>query len=132
MVSARTGPGISVFGSILVICFGYLDLRAYRNVQSGIELIYIRFAFALMVGVAGIIGGILGLRGMRFGNIYTLIGCEIAIIGIFVPIGTIVVVITSPSIDIVYLPVTLFSTWIYIDVILMCLGGFLGLLIRGE
>ena len=132
MVSARTGPGISILGSILVICFGYLDLRAYRNVQSGIELIYIRFAFALMVGVAGIIGGILGLRGMRFGNIYTLIGCEIAIIGIFVPIGTIVVVITSPSIDIVYLPVTLFSTWIYIDVILMCLGGFLGLLIRGE
>lgn len=132
MVSARTGPGIGIFGSILVICFGYLDLRAYRNVQSGIELIYIRFAFALMVGVAGIIGGTLGLRGMRFGNIYTLLGCEIAIIGIFVPIGTIVVVITSPSIDIVYLPVTLFSTWIYIDVILMCLGGFLGLLIRGE
>ena len=132
MVSVRTGPGISIFGSILVICFGYFYLRAYRNVQSGIELIYIRFAFALMVGGAGIIGGILGLRGMRFGNIYTLIGCEIAIIGIFVPIGTIVVEITSPSIDIVYLPVTLFSTWIYIDVILMCLGGLLGLLIRGE
>ena len=132
MVSARTGPGISIFGSILVICFGYFYLRAYRNVQSGIELIYIRFAFALMVGVAGIIGGILVLRGMRFGNIYTLLGSEIAIIGIFVPIGTIVVVITSPSIDTVYLPVTLFSTWIYIDINLMCLGGLLGLLIRGE
>jgi len=132
MVSARTGPKISIFGSILVICFGYFYLRAYRNVQSGIDLIYIRFAFALMVGVAGIIGGILGLRGMRFGNIYTLLGCEIAIIGIFVPIGTIVVHIINLSIHIVYLPVTLFSTWIYIDVILMGLGGLLGLLIRGE
>jgi len=132
MVSVKTGPRISIFGSILVICFGYLDLRAYRSVQSGIELIYIRFAFALMVGAAGIIGGILGLRGMRFGNIYTLIGCAIAIIGIFVSIGTIIVVITSPSIDIVYLPMTLFSSWIYIEVVLMGLGCLLGLLIRGE
>jgi len=129
MVSAKTGPVISILGSILVIGFGILTTLMYVDLaERGIELAYIRLAFALGVGAAIIIGGILALRGRKFGNIIPLIVAVIAIVGLFVPIGEIGVYVTVPTPMIIDTPVNLFSTLFYIDIILMCLGGLLGLL----
>ena len=137
MVSAKTGPVISILGSIIIIGFGifYIVVTVNNDVQSGIEFAFIKFTFSLSVGVAGLIGGMLAFRGMRWGNIIPLLGTVMAIVGLFVPIGEIGIYNTI-LMDIVYAPVTLFSTLIYIDVILTGLGGLLGLLFiiveRGE
>jgi len=131
MVNAKTGPVICILGSILVIGFGILTTVAYVDrAERGIEFAYIRLAFALGVGVAIIIGGILALRGVKFGNVIPLIVAVIAIVGLFVPIGEIGVYVTIPSPMIIDTPVTLFSTLFYIDIILMCFGGLLGLLVN--
>jgi hypothetical protein len=131
MVSEKTGTVIGIAGSILVLGFGILSLIVYliSDVRVGIELVYMRFAVSLGIGGGGILGGIMALRGKRSGNIIPVLGGVIGIFGLFLPIGQIGVYTDSA---IVYTPVTLFSTLIYIDIILMCLGGILGQLVKGD
>lgn len=134
MVSEKTGTVIGMTGSILVIGLAVLSLIVYLNndIRSGIELVFIKFLVSLGIGGVGIIGGLLSLRGRRSGNFLPLIGAVIAILGLFVPLGQIGVYTALPSPTIIYTPVTLFSTPIYIDVILMCLGGLLGLIVKSD
>lgn len=132
VVTEKLGPIISVIGSILVICFNIFFFIVYINndLYSGIELIYIQLATGLGVSVAGIIGGLLALRGKRLANIIPLLAGVFAFIGIFIPIGQIGVEVTFPSPMVVYTPISLFWTIIYVDVISVFLGGALGLLIK--
>jgi hypothetical protein len=131
MVSERLGPTIGIVGSILLLLFAFFAFWGFPNIVSGIELVYIKLAYAAGIGIAGIIGGIIARRGMRYANIVLLVGGVAAIVGMFLPIGVIIVGY-PPTLMLGFIPQTLFSTWIYVDVVLMCLGGLLGLVIKGE
>jgi hypothetical protein len=113
MVSDKTGPIVSIIGSILMITFGFLFFGGHNleTMLSGQELVFIRLGFALGIGAAGLIGGILALKGMWLGNMIPLIGAIIAIVGLYLPIGS----------------MFLYSTY-FIEVFLMPLGTGLSLL----
>ncbi|MFX0009303.1 MAG: hypothetical protein ACFE9R_03220 [Candidatus Hermodarchaeota archaeon] len=135
MVNEKLGPIISIIGSLVVIGFNIFLFIVYVNVEvySGFELASIGFVTALTVGAIGLVGGLLALRWKRLANIMPLLAGVFAIVGIFIPIGEVgleMPIPTSPYYTVVYTPVSLFWTYIYVDVISMCLGGALGLLIK--
>lgn len=142
MVREKLGPIISIIGSQLVIGFNifYLIMWIWEAnlIESEfihiihIELVYIGFVTALVVGAAGIIGGLLALSGKRLANVISLSVGTFAVVGISVPIGRVGVVATFPSSSVVWTPITMLWTFIYIDVILVFLGGALGLLLKSD
>ena len=126
MVGAKIGPVIGILGSILMICFGFIFFLEHNLafVDIGHDLIFIRLGFALGLGAVGIIGGILALKVISFGNFFPLLGAIIAIIGLFIPIGEVGYYIPPFT---SYYSKTLYSTF-YIEIFLMCLGTVLSLL----
>lgn len=141
MVREKIGPIISIIGSLLVIGFnifylirwiGEANIIGSEFVIVHMELVYIGFVTALVVGAAGIIGGLLALRGKRLSNVIPLSVGLFAVVGIFIPIGRVGVGEILPPISVVWTPITLLWTFIYIDVILVFLGGALGLLLKPD
>jgi hypothetical protein len=78
--------------------------------------------FTVLWGVIGIIGALLAFQGKRIGNILAIVGGALALIGLFIPLG-----IINTGVPV---PVFLSYSLLFIDIILMLLGGILGLILK--
>lgn len=126
------GPILTLLGGLIFLFSAYMtytyiavleaDLTfaglSWEDVGFNPIFLYFRVFFTTLWGIIGIIGAILRFKGKRFGSILALIGGMLGIIGMFVPLGTILSV-----------PIAL-STSLYIDPALMIIGGILGLVLK--
>jgi len=112
-----------VFQSIAVteVSLAYMGY-SWADVGFSIELMYLRFMCTLLWGVLGVIGGIVAISGKKIGSIIALLGGILGIVGMFVPLGYIT--ISTP------VPVSLSASFLFLDPILMILGGTLGLILK--
>ncbi len=114
---------VFVFASIGITEAGLIDGGlTWEDVGFAKELMYVRFGLTLLWGVLGILGGIISITGKKFGAIFALIGGVMGIAGMIITLGTITVV--SP------VPVSLSASFVFVDPILMLIGGILGLALR--
>ena len=133
MVGAKIGPLFGIFGSILVIGFNLIIFGVgLPLIISGIEVILIIIVFALAIGLAGILGGILAFRGKEFGNYIPLAAVVIAGIGMYIPVGEVVHFMLNTSLlvnsFIAKSSFNLFTSFFYIDFFFMSLATVLSLL----
>ena len=130
------GPILALVGGGIMLMSGYFVFSSialneaeltggglsWADVGFSRELMYIRFILTLLWGVLGIIGGILALMGKKFGSILALIGGILGIAGMFIPLGTITIVIP--------VPVSISGSFLFVDAALMLIGGILGLALK--
>ncbi len=130
------GPILALAGGCIMLIAGFFVYTSIAITEASLtsgglswadvgfsrELMYLRFILTLLWGVLGIIGGILALMGKKFGSILALIGGILGIAGMFIPLGTITVVIS--------VPVSLSSSFLFVDAALMLVGGILGLALK--
>ncbi len=128
-ILALVGGAIMLISSVFVfISIGITEAEliggglTWADVGFPKELMYVRFALTLIWGVLGLIGGILAMLGKKFGSILALIGGIMGIAGMFIPLGTITIIIPFP--------VSLSASFVFVDPTLILVGGILGLALK--
>ena len=135
---ALVGPILGVIGATLLTIAGFIGFGAMATLQVllstygltwadiGLDpsLLTVNAILTLIWGLVGLIGAILGLVGKKIGVYLMLIFGLVATVGLFVPIGTISLIIP--------IPITLNSSLFIVDPILLFIGGLLGLLLKEE
>lgn len=130
------GPILALLGGIIMLSSGYFVFISITSIEESlaiaaltwaevgfsIELMYLRVICTLLWGILGIIGGIIAISGKKFGNLLALIGGLLGIVGMFIPLGTITIVIA--------VPVSLSASFMLLDPIIIVLGGIIGLVIK--
>ena len=130
------GPILALLGGIIMLSSGYFVFTSITSIEESlaiaaltwadtgfsIELMYLRVICTLLWGILGIIGGIIAISGKKFGNLLALIGGLLGIVGMFIPLGTITIVIA--------VPVSLSASFMLLDPIIIVLGGIIGLVIK--
>lgn len=130
------GPFLALIGGSIMFAADYFVFQSiavteaslayagytWADVGFSVELMYLRFICTLLWGVLGVIGGIFAILGKKLGSLLALLGGTLGIVGMFVPLGSIT--IGTP------IPVTLSASFLFLDPILMILGGTLGLILK--
>ena len=88
----------------------------------------VRFIMTVVWGILGVIGGLIGLARIKIGSVICIVIGLIATLGMFIPIYTYMM-------DLGYgyqlpITITLNSSFIIVDPILILLGGILGFVIK--
>ncbi|MHA1651004.1 MAG: hypothetical protein ACTSYB_12485 [Candidatus Helarchaeota archaeon] len=113
----RLISGIVIFlGGVMLCIAGIIPNSPYSNIYFTISN---SFTFAL--GLLTIFGGVLFLMNIVFGLYCAITSGGLAFIGLFVQIGTFI-----------HTPIYLTDSLIYIDSILIILGGLYGLIFSSE
>lgn len=130
------GPILALVGGVIMIVASFFVFMSifiteasltgsgltWADVGFSRDLMYLRFILTLLWGVLGIVGGILAIFGKKFGSILALIGGIIGIAGMFIPLGTITFIVP--------VPVSMSSSFMFVDPTLMLIGGILGLALK--
>ena len=130
------GPVLALVGGIIMLFSGYFVFASIASIEEtlalaalswadagfSLELMYLRVACTFLWGVMGIIGGIIAIIGKKLGSVLALIGGLLGVVGMFVPLGTITIVIA--------VPVTLSASFMLLDPIIIVLGGIIGLILK--
>lgn len=118
--------GLRVFSSIAQI-EGLLALGGLTWADVGFDpmLFYLQIIITIVWGLLGFIGALLAFVGKKIGVYLMLISGLVATIGMFIPMGTILIIVIP-------IPVTLNSSLFFVDPILLLLGGIFGLLLKEE
>ena len=121
-----TVGGLRIFSSIAQI-EGLLVLMSMTWADIGFNpvLLYLQMILTIVLGLLGLIGAILAFVGKKIGVYLMLISGLVATIGMFIPMGTILIIVIP-------IPVTLNSSLFFVDPILLLLGGIFGLLLKEE
>ena len=87
---------------------------------------YLNIFITFCLGISGLIGGVLTLKQRGAGHVLAFIIGLIAIIGLFLPVG----LFTIPGIGTTRIYIS--TSLVYIDPILILMGGLLGLIFKQE
>jgi hypothetical protein len=134
---ALAGPLLGIIGAALllmagIVGFGTQAIRENLLIVAGLSwedigfdpmLFTVSAVLTLVWSLLGLIGAILSLMGKKFGGFLMLICGTIATIGMFIPIGTYTILSVEYT-------VFLNSHFLFVDPILLLLGGVLGLVFR--
>jgi len=130
------GPILAILGGVIMVISAYFVYASIAITEAGLVtaglswqdvgfnpmLFYVRVACTALWGLLGIIGAILGFKGKKIGGILAILGGILGIIGMIVPIGTITIVLS--------VPVSLSSSFVFVEPSLMLIGGILGLILK--
>ncbi len=123
-MASKVGAILGLVGSVLMLSNGYnvwsFSLCVYPPGPYAF-LKYIVGGVTMVIGVFGMSGSVLALGDCTYGYIFLLVAGVLGVIGTFIPIR--IIDFGSGYLSITYLSTTL----IYIDPILMIVGGILGL-----
>lgn len=132
-ILALVGGAFMLFSSVFV--FASIGITEASLAGAGLTwadvgfpkvLMYVRFGLTLLWGVLGLIGGIISITGKKFGAILALIGGFMGFVGtiptIYTTLGTITII--APE------PVSLSASFLFVDPILVLVGGILVLALR--
>ncbi len=134
---ALAGPLLGIIGAALllmagIVGFGTQAIRENLLIVAGLSwedigfdpmLFTVSAVLTLVWSLLGLIGAILSLMGKKIGGFLMLICGSIATIGMFIPIGTYTILSVEYT-------VFLNSHFLFVDPILLLLGGVLGLVFR--
>ena len=122
MVEPQTGPKLSIIGSGITILFGIavFNQQDISLVIAGLELISFKLGFALIIGLTGLVGGIMTLRGILFGNIILTTNLLIMTVAIIIPIGEIILYQIPDTYH--TRPLMLYSPFFFIEIALISQG----------
>jgi hypothetical protein len=128
----KSGYILGLIGGTIMLVFGLEDIQLNMSIiilgglTSPIPLYarVLNLVVPIVWGVLGITGAVIGLRGTQMGDYLMLIAGIGGLAGTFIPIAMYEMV---PS---YMVPVFLNGSFIYIDVILMILGGILSIALR--
>ena len=110
----RTAGGVlSIIGGSLLLLAGFMLIMMLFSFDI---TTLIRMIATITCGVLSLVGGILAVQDSNTGSILALVGGAIASLGIFIPIGTMLV-------GSITIPVSLIYTFILIDPFLALAGG---------
>ena len=124
-MATKTGAILGLVGSILMLLVGLFTISIGRlplfNPDPNFPFIlpYITGGLTIAISAFGLSGAVLAFRDYAFGFIFLLVAGVLGVIGSFIPIYA------YDSGYILYVTY-LCNTLIYIDIVLMVLGGILG------
>ena len=130
-------PILGVIGATLLTIAGFIGFGAIATLQVllstygltwadiGLDpsLLTVNAILTLIWGLVGLIGAILAFTGKRIGVYLMLISGLIATVGMFIPLGTYILIIVP-------IAVNMNSSMFFVDPILILLGGILGLALK--
>ena len=133
----KVGPILGIVGASLLLIAGFIALGAQGLMEIALAsagltwadvgfdpiLFTVRSALTLVFALVGLIGAILGLMDKKIGVYLMLIFGLVATVGMFIPIG-------SLTIGYMTFPVTMNGALLFVDPILILLGGILGLFLK--
>jgi hypothetical protein len=123
-MASKVGGILGLVGSVLMLSNGFstMSFSLYGYPPGPFEFLkYIVGGVTMVIGVFGMSGSVLALGDCTYGYIFLLVAGGLGVIGTFIPIR--IIDFGSGYLSITYLSTTL----IYIDPILMIVGGILGL-----
>jgi len=111
------GPIIALIGGILLLIAGLIGLTnpLLQALMALVPIIALSFVMSLLLGILALVGAFMAITGKKAGNYLTLIAGLVGTVGMFIPL---------------YYVVMLVITFIFIDPILILIGGILGVLIK--
>lgn len=126
------GPIIAIIGALLLLIggiiaiMGIFELEAllasygetWASIGADPTFLYLNFILTLVFGIIAMVGAIVAFKSVKVGGAICLIIGLVATIGNFIPIGSITI---TPYV----LPITLNSTFIIADPIIVLIGGIL-------
>ena len=133
----KLGPILGILGSVLLLIAGFRGFALQSELEktlTGLGLTWAAIGFnpwilmtrtllTLLLGVMGVLGTILVFNNKKSGAYLLLIAGCIAVLGMFIPIGSINYLLTS-------IPVSLsYSLW-FVEPFLMLIGGILTLALK--
>lgn len=115
------GPVLALIGSIMLMVAGLIGVGNpfITLLMAVIPSIVLAFVMPLILGIFGLLGAILAMIGKKYGNYITIIIGLVAVIGMFIPVYTIL-----------FLSIPLVLTLAFIDPFLVLIGGALGVAIK--
>lgn len=117
------GGVLSIVGGSLLLLAGFLDIVNLLSIHS--IVIIIRMIVTISCGALNLVGGILAVKDINAGGILGIVGGGIGSVGVFIPIGVIVVYMVT-------VPVYLIYTFIFIDPFLALAGGITATAVGSE
>lgn len=136
---ALVGPILGLIGGTLLMIGGLLVLGVMGTLEATLALsgltwvdigldptlFYVNFTMTLLFGIVGLIGAILAMVGKKIGVYLMLVMGIIAVVGLFIPIG-------SYTLIFLLVNITLNSSLFFVDPFLLLVGGILGLALKAE
>ncbi|GAG89478.1 unnamed protein product [marine sediment metagenome] len=133
----KIGPILGLIGSVLLLIAAFGGFRAQSDLEktlTGLGLNWAAIGFdpwimmtstllTLLLGVMGVLGTILVFNNKKSGAYLLLIAGCIAVLGMFIPIGSINYLLTS-------IPVSLSYSLLLVEPFLMLIGGILTLALK--
>jgi len=125
-MASKVGAILGLVGSVLMLLVGLFTISIGRlplfippDPNFPIIVPYIAGGLTVAISAFGLTGAVLAFRDYNFGYIFLLVAAVLGVIGSFIPIY---------SYDSGYIIYTtnLNNTLVYIDLVLMVLGGILG------
>jgi hypothetical protein len=137
MGKEKVGPILGIVGSALVLIAGFISFGVQATVEAQLALgglswedigfdpsiLMIRSIIVIVLALVGLIGAILALTGKRVGAFLLLIAGIVAVVGIFIPLGTI-------TIGFISIPVPMTYSMFFVDPFIMLIGGILALVLK--
>lgn len=112
------GPILALIGGILLLIAGLIGLTnpLIQIIIALFPIAVLSFVMSIILGVLALVGAFMAITGKKQGNYLTLIAGLVGTIGMFIPLT-----IVGPMF--VY-------TFIFVDPILVLIGGILGVLLK--
>ena len=113
------GPILALVGAILLLIAGLIGLTnpLMQALMVILPIVALSFVMSIILGVLALAGAFMAITGKKQGNYLTLIAGLIGTVGMFIPITPLGV------------PMLVY-TFIFIDPILILIGGILGVLLK--
>ena len=135
---AIVGPILGLIGGLILTVGGFMLFNSIAQIEALLALMawtwadigfdpmlfYLQMILTIVWGLLGLTGAILAFQGKKIGVYLMLIFGIVATVGMFIPIGVMVIIIP--------IPVTLNASLFFFDPILVLLGGILGLVLKEE
>ena len=139
MAVAKAGPILGIIGGALLLLGGLISFGTQGTIQAYLTLVSLTWAdigldpmfltinsiMTLTWGILGLLGAIFAMQGKKFGVYLMLVIGMISTVGLFIPIAT----YTMLSIP---LSISLNGSFLFVDPILLLLGGILGLTLKAK
>ena len=125
--NSKIGAILGLIGSFILLIVGLYTIRLIYNPDPNFPVIlpYIIGGTTIAISAFGISGTVLVFRDYSFGYIFLLVAGALGVIGTFIPIHS---YDAGYTIYITYLS----NSFIYIDLVLMVLGGILGFVLADK
>jgi len=135
---SKVGPILGIVGSAILLIAGFIGFGVQGLIEIQLNLLgvtwadlgfdpsllTIRVIITIIVAILGLVGGIVAVTGKKAGAYILLLAGIVAVVGSFLPIGSI------EFLGLVTVPVTMIYPFFYVESFLMLVGGILAIALK--